>query len=167
MPPNCGPTRWPNTDEPKLHAALTHLRANAPVSWVGMRSLRHHFDAGPARVGLPPDAQLTSQLFSSDDEFTPKSDAISPLPASCGRSPTSSSSGTRHDYRSDLYSEHYTGSDPETVSRHLFDDFGVDYAIVNPLTGGISFDYLLNSPVVRHRESTVEQACVVSICLRA
>ena len=22
------------TDEPKLHAALTHLRANAPVSWV-------------------------------------------------------------------------------------------------------------------------------------
>jgi hypothetical protein len=40
------------------------------------------------------------------------------------------------DYRSDLYGEHYPGSDPETVSRHLFDDFGVDYAILNPLTRG-------------------------------
>ena len=26
------------------------------------------------------------------------------------------------DYRQDLYGEHYPGSDPETVSRHLFDD---------------------------------------------
>ncbi len=28
------------TDEPKLHAALTHLRANAPVSWVEVPSYR-------------------------------------------------------------------------------------------------------------------------------
>ena len=27
-------------DEPKLHAALTHLRANAPVSWVDVPSYR-------------------------------------------------------------------------------------------------------------------------------
>src|ERR1700757_2637807 len=29
------------------------------------------------------------------------------------------------DYREDLYGEHYPGSDPETVARHLFDDAGV------------------------------------------
>ena len=28
------------TDEPKLHAALAHLRANAPVSWVDVPSYR-------------------------------------------------------------------------------------------------------------------------------
>ena len=27
-------------DEPKLHAALTHLRANAPVSWVEVPTYR-------------------------------------------------------------------------------------------------------------------------------
>ena len=27
-------------DEPKLHAALAHLRANAPVSWVEVPSYR-------------------------------------------------------------------------------------------------------------------------------
>lgn len=32
------------------------------------------------------------------------------------------------DYRQDLYAEHYPGSDPDTVSRHLFEDAGVDYA---------------------------------------
>lgn len=34
------------------------------------------------------------------------------------------------DYRPDLYGKHYPGSDPETVSWHLFDDTGVDYAIL-------------------------------------
>jgi hypothetical protein len=28
------------------------------------------------------------------------------------------------DYRQDLYGEDYPGSDPETVSRHLFDEMG-------------------------------------------
>ena len=51
------------------------------------------------------------------------------------------------DYRQDLYGEHYPGSDPETVSRHLFDDAGVDYAILNPLTRGNIADYLLNSRI--------------------
>ena len=37
------------------------------------------------------------------------------------------------DYRQDLYGEHYPGSDPETVGRQLFDDAGVDFAILNPL----------------------------------
>ncbi|MGZ4530488.1 MAG: amidohydrolase family protein, partial [Mycobacterium sp.] len=50
------------------------------------------------------------------------------------------------DYRQDLYGEHYPGSDPETVSRHLFSR-GVDYAILNPLTRGNIADYLLNSRI--------------------
>lgn len=49
------------------------------------------------------------------------------------------------DYRRDLYGKHYPGSDLETVSRQLFDDMGVDYAILNPLTRGNIADYLLNS----------------------
>ena len=49
------------------------------------------------------------------------------------------------DYRRDLYGDHYPGSDPETLCRHLFDDGGVDYAILNPLTRGNIADYLLNS----------------------
>lgn len=48
------------------------------------------------------------------------------------------------DYRQDLYGEHYPGSDPETVVRHLVDG-GVDVAILNPLTRGNIADYLLNS----------------------
>src|SRR5262249_40207603 len=51
------------------------------------------------------------------------------------------------DYRQDLYTEHSPGSDPETVGRHLFDDVGVDYAILNPLTRGNIADYLLNSAI--------------------
>jgi len=55
------------------------------------------------------------------------------------------------DYRQDLYGEHYPGSDPETVSRHLFDDtpagMRVAYAILNPLTRGNIADYLLNSRI--------------------
>ena len=51
------------------------------------------------------------------------------------------------DYRRDLYGEHYPGSDPETVARHLFDDAGVQYAILNPLTRGNIADYLLNSRI--------------------
>jgi predicted TIM-barrel fold metal-dependent hydrolase len=51
------------------------------------------------------------------------------------------------DYRQDLYGEHYPGSDPETLSRHLFDDNGVHYAILNPLTRGNIADYLLNSRI--------------------
>lgn len=53
----------------------------------------------------------------------------------------------RGDYRQDLYGEHYPGSDRQTLCRHLFDDFGVDYAILNPLTRGNIADYLLNSRV--------------------
>lgn len=55
------------------------------------------------------------------------------------------------DYHPDLYGEHYPGSDPDTVSRHLFDNgsgkTGVQYAILNPLTRGNIADYLLNSRV--------------------
>jgi len=55
------------------------------------------------------------------------------------------------DYRQDLYGEHYPGSDPATVSRHLFDDapggIGVAFAILNPLTRGNIADYLLNSRI--------------------
>src|SRR6204780_4885891 len=55
------------------------------------------------------------------------------------------------DYRQDLYGEHYPGSEPATVSRHLFDDapggMGVAFAILNPLTRGNIADYLLNSRI--------------------
>jgi predicted TIM-barrel fold metal-dependent hydrolase len=51
------------------------------------------------------------------------------------------------DYRHDLYGQHYPGSDPETVARHLFDDQRVQYAILNPLTRGNIADYLLNSRI--------------------
>jgi uncharacterized protein len=53
----------------------------------------------------------------------------------------------RGDYREDLYGDHYPGSDRETLCRHLFDDAGVDYAILNPLTRGNIADYLLNSRI--------------------
>jgi predicted TIM-barrel fold metal-dependent hydrolase len=53
------------------------------------------------------------------------------------------------DYRQDLYGEHYPGSDRDTVSKHLFDDAGVDVAILNPLTRGNIADYLLNSRICR------------------
>jgi predicted TIM-barrel fold metal-dependent hydrolase len=51
------------------------------------------------------------------------------------------------DYRADLYDGRYPGSDPETLSRHLFDAGGVDLAILNPLTRGNIADYLLNSRI--------------------
>lgn len=51
------------------------------------------------------------------------------------------------DYHADLYDAAYPGSDPPTVARHLFDDAGVDYAILNPLTRGNIADYLLNSRI--------------------
>ena len=53
----------------------------------------------------------------------------------------------RGDYREDLYGDHYPGSDPATVARHLFEDAGVDVAILNPLTRGNIADYLLNSRI--------------------
>jgi predicted TIM-barrel fold metal-dependent hydrolase len=53
----------------------------------------------------------------------------------------------RGDYREDLYGDHYPGSDRETLCRHLFDDAGVDVAILNPLTRGNIADYLLNSRI--------------------
>jgi uncharacterized protein len=53
----------------------------------------------------------------------------------------------RGDYRTDLYGDHYPGSDPETVARHLFEDAAVDVAILNPLTRGNIADYLLNSRI--------------------
>ena len=51
------------------------------------------------------------------------------------------------DYRQDLYDDGYPGSDPETVARHLFEDRGVDMAILNPLTRGTIADYLPHSQV--------------------
>ena len=51
------------------------------------------------------------------------------------------------DYREDLYVDQYPGSDPDTVRRHLFEDAGVQYAILNPLTRGNIADYLLNSRI--------------------
>ena len=33
-PPKCWPTRRPTPTTHRLHAALTHLRANNPVAWV-------------------------------------------------------------------------------------------------------------------------------------
>jgi predicted TIM-barrel fold metal-dependent hydrolase len=51
------------------------------------------------------------------------------------------------DYRADLYGDHYPGSDPETVCRHLFDESCADIAILNPLTRGNIADYLLNSRI--------------------
>jgi predicted TIM-barrel fold metal-dependent hydrolase len=50
------------------------------------------------------------------------------------------------DYCQELYGEHYPGSDPETVGRHLA-DAGVDVAVLNPLTRGNIADYLLNSRI--------------------
>jgi predicted TIM-barrel fold metal-dependent hydrolase len=51
------------------------------------------------------------------------------------------------DYRGDLYGDEYPGSDPATVSRHLFDEGGADAAVLNPLTRGNIADYLLNSRI--------------------
>ena len=51
------------------------------------------------------------------------------------------------DYRQDLYGDGYPGSEPDTVARHLFDEGGVDWAILNPLTRGNIADYLLNSRI--------------------
>lgn len=51
------------------------------------------------------------------------------------------------DYRTDLYGEHYPGSDPATTAQHLFVDAGIDVAILNPLTRGNIADYLLNSRI--------------------
>src|SRR3978361_2059308 len=51
------------------------------------------------------------------------------------------------DYREDLYGDGYPGSDPQTVAHHLFDEAGVDHAILNPLTRGNIADYLLNSRI--------------------
>ena len=51
------------TDEPRLHAALTHLRANAPVSWVDVPSQVHSPDTPAANyndVTFP--TVLTSQV---------------------------------------------------------------------------------------------------------
>jgi uncharacterized protein len=53
------------------------------------------------------------------------------------------------DYAADLYGETYPASDPEIVSRHIFDEHGAAVAILNPLTRGNLPDYLLNSAVCR------------------
>ena len=39
-PPRYSPTRWRTPTSAKLHAALAHLRANAPVSWVDVPNYR-------------------------------------------------------------------------------------------------------------------------------
>src|SRR5712691_9914546 len=51
------------------------------------------------------------------------------------------------DYCADLYGDHYPGSDVVMMSKNLFDDAGVDMAILNPLTRGNIADYLLNSRI--------------------
>jgi predicted TIM-barrel fold metal-dependent hydrolase len=53
----------------------------------------------------------------------------------------------RGDYRADLYGDHYPGSDPATMAKQLFEDAGVDVAILNPLTRGNIADYHLNSRI--------------------
>jgi predicted TIM-barrel fold metal-dependent hydrolase len=53
----------------------------------------------------------------------------------------------RGDYREDLYGDHYPGSDPDTMRRHLFEEAGIDYAVLNPPTRGNIADYLLNSRI--------------------
>jgi predicted TIM-barrel fold metal-dependent hydrolase len=51
------------------------------------------------------------------------------------------------DYLADLYDGEYPGSNPDTVRRHMFDDRGVDRAILNPLTRGNIADYRLNTRI--------------------
>jgi predicted TIM-barrel fold metal-dependent hydrolase len=52
------------------------------------------------------------------------------------------------DYAEDLYADDvYPASDPEVVSRHLFEERGAEIAILNPLTRGNLPDYLLNSAI--------------------
>jgi uncharacterized protein len=41
----------------------------------------------------------------------------------------------------------WPGSEPEVVARHLFEDRGVDVAVLNPLTRGNHPDYLLHSQI--------------------
>jgi predicted TIM-barrel fold metal-dependent hydrolase len=53
----------------------------------------------------------------------------------------------RGDYHSELYGDGYPGSDPETVAHHLFEESGVDVAVLNPLTRGNIPDYVLNSVI--------------------
>jgi len=58
------------------------------------------------------------------------------------------------DYRQDLYGDGYPGSDPDAVARHLFDEGGAHYAVLNPLTRGNIADYLL----IPHIEGATELA---------
>ncbi len=51
------------------------------------------------------------------------------------------------DYDESLYGKGYPGSDPEIASRHLFEDDGVDVAILNPRTRGNLPDFQLNTAV--------------------
>jgi predicted TIM-barrel fold metal-dependent hydrolase len=55
------------------------------------------------------------------------------------------------DYHDSLYPEDFPrsfpASDPDTVARHLFEENGVDVAILNPLTRGNHPDFLLSSMV--------------------
>ena len=68
---------------------------------------------------------------------------------SCVPSPTSSSSGTRRrvGLPPDLYGDGYRGPTPIPCAHHVFNEGGVDYAILNPLTRGNIADYLLNSRI--------------------
>ena len=65
------------TDEPKLHAALTHLRANAPVSWVDVPSyqpfwaITKHADIMDDRAGQHTSSPTTPRpvlVTAEDDE---------------------------------------------------------------------------------------------------
>lgn len=51
------------------------------------------------------------------------------------------------DYAAQLYADGRPGSDPATVASHLFDELGVDVAILNPRTRGNLPDRRLNSAI--------------------
>ena len=55
-------------------------------------------------------------------------------------------------------SEGYPGSDPQTVARHLFEERGVDIAILHPMTRGTLPDFRLNTAIMHaHNQMLVER----------
>ena len=55
-------------------------------------------------------------------------------------------------------SEGYPGSDPQTVARHLFEERGVDIAILHPMTRGTLPDFRLDTAIMHaHNQMLVER----------